>query len=478
MSLDVYKYFFLFFYFFVGACEGSPISFGLKTQIWQHMWHNGKDITFLTLEARDKNVSDLERKWKYSEANLNEYKNLGAQWNLVTIEQGVDGPDDFARAERIFSEHANRHIKVGVRLIADPETYGNQVKLESYKQWIKAFTEHFSEKVFFYAIENEIDHAVGINNGAVSKPVNFENYSHLFRVAYDTIRSISPNAIVLDHGVSAFSLGLAVTYDKWREEGSDEAFHFWIQFINGHGEAASSKEKLKKLLFHSDSLNRINIAVETISELERGYFQLHYYFNPDALQELIDWIYNKMENSHSIRPIIATEIGYRLPRKKMFSLKNPLGKTIGDYNKYDQQEHAVFMVKIFVILFSEGVDIVQYWQMRFHHDRSTTARLYRANNNPEYFEANAAALAFRKLTKTLSEMNFLILNEQDGIREFRFTNGHAVIWSMEGCLKIDETWFLSILKVENIYGDSVENFGVGCVAEVGIPLYIYYRQSE
>lgn len=454
--------------------------FGLETQIWPHMWEHGLD---------EKNFEELNShkklQWETSEENLKVYKNLGVTWNVVVIRHSLKKTVDFKRLHRVIDEHKDAGVSVVFRLVEDPKVYGalsnnpNNVfeYNREYYNWVYSIADEFSDEVIYYLVGNEVDHDLGHNLPKYKKTiVSGGDYVKLLRTARAAIKDVSDKLKVVDHGVSSFTLGLAVADFINKKDGFDAAAKFWSNF-RYQRKTDFNKRRLKKLLVSEEIRHRINIAKATyLNCMYYDAVQIHHYFSPSVLPEIIRWIRMVMFESGCDTELIATEIGYRVPFKKG---KGWAGrpKNVADWEKYSSVEHAEVLVKDMTILMSYGIDKILYWQARFHHDKNPTATLYQSTGVPMEFIIRPAGIAYKffiYLMKNSSPVKQPIIGERD-VTEYVFLSSDfiSVIWA-DDYRYLDLQKLPKIKYIYDVNGNSISFDKNTRLAISTTPLYIVW----
>ena len=449
--------------FFVGypMVSIAEISIGLRTMIWPHIWQEGKGLKEQKKISKDKKV-----KWEVALANLGKYRELGALWNIVIVRQGEDGPDKFSRLTRVLKEHRDRGIGVVMRLIESKAMYDNlEDSAQSYgynKQyydWVVGLTKVAAKDADVYLIGNEVDHRP--LNG--KDWVDYPRYNKLLKTALLAIRDNDPGASIADHGVSAFSLGIAIAQDIANQKGLIEGFKFFKRFNydrNIPRDLASFKWQLKK----EDIQRRIAITNATVTDSTKlDLLQFHYYHNWRALPEVLDWLDRKMTISGTKRPLIATEIGYRIPTKVGKSWKGRKAN-VADMSRYSQTEHAVNLAKDFAILASRGIEQIEYWNMRFHHARSPSAKLFPSTRVASVFIPTQASACYELLAKSLSGTVPAagLLTQNNRITEYRFvrpgesSKDFSIVWANDQPVTFKSDQIPKVKSIINITGSELK----------------------
>lgn len=446
---------------YVSAVQ-EPLQFGAWTQVWPWMWRDGKP-----LEKTGKLTASENMRWQFSLANMQQYSAAGFNWNVVVLRQGIDGPDNWARARAIVEKQNYLGIKTVFRLIESPIIYleplehldAKQGLLNDYSMWISGIAREFSDDVSFYLISNEIDHDIGHNLIKYQSIItDYPHYERLLKVAHAEIKKINPELQVVDHGVSAYSLGLAVAEHLREKQGILAAYAFWQDYHFSRPESAGSLLAFTRMLLREDSRRRIAITQATFRSDVSDYHQFHWYFSAEALPEVLDWVdVQANENAVKIKPLFVTELGYRMPWKP--------GKTwdgrptnVADYSRYSQQQHAANLVKNIVFLLSRGVKHIQYWQVRMHHERDASAQLFLPTQEINEFIPTQAMSAYARIIQLLNgPVTTSPCTDGTSLYECRFETKSGVVrvlWAKKGTVSI--TTSTALQSVFNYAGKQIE----------------------
>lgn len=468
------------------AYSAEPISFGLRTQDWHFMWVGGKSLQ----DNVNINKADLI-KWDVSEKNLDKYAELNAQWNIVALRQDVDGPDGFLRAKKAVAEHQRRGIKVIFRLIEDPMVYDRLAINESaefgfeknYYQWVRSIADTFQSQVQYYMIGNEVDHDLGHNLLKYEKRlVSYEQYKKVLNTAYQAIKNVNPSLKVVDHGVSSYSLGLAIADDLFRGGHPFEAYEFWKEFNYGRDKQIVGRINFPFMFSDEGVRHRIEIVRESyIHPGKSDLIQFHYYADWRSLPRTLQWVNARMLEGKAVRPLLAAEVGYRIPPK--------VGKTwdgrktdVGDFSLYSEDDHAENLVKDFSILLGSGVSHALYWQGRFHHDRDTTGTLFKATEVASEFTPYKAAIAYQFIAKNLNGLNVNPVKKLvfPGVSEYRFggANDVSVVWANAGNVSISAKEMPAIQEMRGMLGEKIAALPDGKVLIGTRPIYVFWRAAN
>jgi hypothetical protein len=442
--------------------SGDPVYIGLQTHTWHDLWEH--HVPDGNTEVRG--FSSDKRRIVAAE-NLLKYRELGARWNVVHVYQERDSEREIKRLQRVLDKHRENGIDVVFRLYEDPDIYSDVLDAadseygyhEQYFNWVTRLAREFGDEVDTWLISNEIDHDLRFNTIDRRKPphqyyIEYEDYRKILDTAYAAIKQVNTKLVVADHGISSTSLALAVADQMIREGNPRLAHDFWKIFRNNQGLYAKSFPHFLKLFGSPHWRRKINIARTSFNRPGKcDAFQLHFYGNWQALPEILDWIRKTAGNAGTERPVLATEVGYIMPWREAVDTDGKTYKQRDD-TRFSEQEHAESLVKTLSILTGSGIGMLQYWQMRFHHDRAIVARLFHAPDKAGEFRPLKAALAFQTLTH---QLNSLVADvdrlESTGLTEFAYSGETqiSVVWSDTGT-SIPAKTLESIEQVIDMYG--------------------------
>lgn len=415
----------------------ADIAFGVRTQLWPTMFTGAEN-----------GVAGDRIRHEVALGNLDRYGEIAAKWNIVDAWQEADQPaDGFERLERVFAEHERRGIGIALRLLESPVIYDRMrhgsrstaSALRSYESWITAIAERFGARVRLVMISNEADHDVGWNQPVYrpSGPVAFEEYAAVLDVAYRAVKRARPGLVVADHGASSYSLCITVMSDLARAGRLDDALSFWRDMeYRAPDEAQRTVPGLLRMLASRESRRRVEFVRRSATELgsSRDVVQLHHYFGAAVLPEVLDWIRNRAKRDGASQPIIAAEVGYRIP-EMVGKAWDGRPANVADMARYSEVDHGDAIARSFATLAGHGVRDILYWHMRAHHPRGSEAALYppaeaRNEFRPAY-PARVAGFIFRELQLAQGAGKTPAL-AVTGLMEYRFARPAgdvSVIWS-------------------------------------------------
>lgn len=463
----------------------SAISFGARTQIWPFMFVTNAGI------SHGAGYSDRV-KYDVAIGNLDQYQKLGATWNIVDVWQDLDGPDTFARLTRVIDEHERRGISVSLRLLEKPELYDSlrngdaeaAKTLSDYSAWVKSVAEKFGGRIRYYMISNEVDHDIGFNRVMYkkSRPIGFDEYVQVIKAGYRTIKSVDETLKVADHGVSSYSLCLAVISDMAMSGRINDALRFWRAMEYGSSkEGERSSVQLFKMLGRDNSRHRIEMARRTVAELASysDVFQLHHYFGASVVPALLKWVREQMAEHGVVRPVVAAEVGYKTPMRDGKSWDGrPMN--VADMEAYSEKDHGNAVAKTIASLAGLGVEDILYWQIRFHNSRSPTASLYPATESKLDFREVYPASVYKYVVHELSgaESVSSVVQDADFI-EYRFGRDDelSVVWTEGESVQLPSNIRQYVLSATDATGTNVDMASNGWRLGTS-PLFINWRTDS
>ncbi|MCX2980988.1 hypothetical protein EYC98_08940 [Halieaceae bacterium IMCC14734] len=443
------RYLIVFFIFLFDASlvSADGISFGVRAPTKPFMWTAGKSID----EAE---LNDEQRaRWLLLSTNIEQMSSFGAEWNVVYVRQWMESEDEAKRLKRVVEEHEKRGIKVVFRVFENPSIYhglegaalGEFGYSQKYYHWIQKLAIEFKGRVHCYLIGNETE--VDLSKSYSSAPdmhedyvIDYNQYSKVLATATKAIRSVDSQTRIANGGFTDKSLAFAVAKDIFEKKGIAEAHTFYRSWKDRGGIKVEGQISLLRQLSSDRVVERVNFVKKAIRDPAGGdTFQLHYYGNWRALQNILDWINEEMVAVNSTRPIIATEVGYGMSSKKGQSHKSKRARTL-DYTYYSQLDHAANTVKVFVTLAGNGIYESLYWNIRDIDDSGTVARLFRSTNDPGEFISAPVNRAFSYMSEALAGAVSVPgkLSKHKGVWEYRFHGDSdvSVVWSEEVDLRL------------------------------------------
>jgi hypothetical protein len=422
----------------VDAAAG--LAFGARTQIWPFLYGE-------PTPAHGAASADELLKADIASGNLDRYADLGATWNIVDAWQELDGPDGLRRLERVVADHERRGLQVALRLLERPEIYDSlraggaarDQALAEYRAWLEQVARRFGSRVRYYMISNEADHDIGWNRPfyRAFRAVEFDEYRVLLASAHATLKAVDSRLVVADHGVSSYSLCVALIADRAWSGRPAEALELWRRMAyRSPDEGARTMGRLVRMLARADTRHRADFARRSVAELGplRDVFQLHHYFGPELLPELLDWLDAQMRRGHGPQPIVAAEIGYRVAARTGTSWDGSPAE-VADMSSYSPGDHVVALARMVAILGGRGIEDLLYWQIRFHHARGVEATLFEPAERRDEFTPRPAAAAFSFLARELAGSRAVAASaalEVGGLVEFRFrgdAGDRSLVWA-------------------------------------------------
>ncbi len=413
----------------VGTVRGDGIQFGIMAELPPYM--------FTAAQSGKGQAS------RFFTENLALAPRLGSTWNIVIAWQGIDGPDGYARLRRIAEDHEKRGQRLVVRLIEDSAVYADMrsaaFKVDvhtDYQVWVEGLARALAGKVDAYLVGNEPDINVANNYAWMPESpgqlyVGYSEYRVLLVSAVRAIRSVDPDVRIANGGLSDKTLALAYAADLYRKSGMDAALDAWRKWKEVGGDSVEGRVGLWKLLTARETERRIAFLEQAIADpAGTDLFQIHYYGGWRAVPELVTWLQDRMVSAGQGRPIVACEVGYRIPVRSRVNH----GKRyywLPDLARYDATEHATDMVKMFALLAGEGVEYLLYWNMRLREPRGMVVPLLGWSERSA--EIGLVPSVYRQMTVMLKNGKPADgrLDPRTGLWERRFVGQRdvSVVWS-------------------------------------------------
>ena len=413
--------------------NAAGISIGMETRVPPFVW---KDA--LAMEDFPGLTADQKIMWKSVEAEIAEYRNWGAQWNVITVDQWSSGPGQLLWLRRVIETHQKNGLDVALRLMEDPSVYGNFTQTESaeygynkkYYEWVKSIAQTFGRLAIYYFIGNETELGVHGERSGPGEPrtlVTYEQYRKLLVTAIKAIKSVDAKLMVANCGFSDYPLALAAMDDINRRQGLVDAQAFWAKWKKSGGKPVEGLPGVYRLLRTAETERIIAFVKQAIRDpAGSDVLQLHYYGGWEALPILLQWVNQQMQESRSVRPIVAAEVGYYVRSRLVQEGSKSYWQM--DMNGYSPTEHAEQTVKDFTLLLGAGVQHALYWHMRARDNKAMVAALFEPTRNPAEFTPTQAANAFRMLANTLNGLSAAAprLADTKGLWHFHFTGARDV----------------------------------------------------
>lgn len=408
--------------------SASGISLGMETRVPPFVWKDGQSLEHFTkLTANQKII------WQSVEAEIGEYRKWGAQWNVVAVQQSSEGPSQIQWLRRTIEFHKQNGVDVALRLMEDPSVYMNLAQTPSpeygynknYYDWVRSIAQAFGKQVIYYFIGNETELGVASEHGgpgAPRTPVTYDQYRKLLTTAVKAIKSVDSGILVGDSGFSDYSLALAVASDIDNHQGLSEAQAFWEKWKKSGGKPVEGSIGVYRLLHRDDTKRAVAFLTQAIRDpAGSDVLQLHYYGGWEALPIALQWISRQMQESHSTRPIVATEVGFYVRSRLVKEGSKSYWQM--DVNSFTPAEHAENTTKNLAILLGSSAQRALYWHMRARDRRDMVVTLFEPTKNPTEFTPTPAADAYRTLANAMTGLSAAPsrLKGMEGLWQFQFT---------------------------------------------------------
>lgn len=356
----------------------------------------------------------------------------------ITVYQWSSGPGQLLWLRRVIETHRKNGLDVALRFMEDPSVYQNLTQTASaeygynkkYYEWVRSIAQTFGKQIIYYFIGNETElgvHGEHTGPGVPKTPVTYEQYRKLLATAVKAIKSVDDKLMVANCGFSDYPLALAVMDDIYRRQGVIEAQAFWAKWKKTGGKPVEGLPGVYRLLHSAETERMIAFVRQAIRDPTGGdVLQLHYYGGWEALPTMLQWVNRQMQEGRSVRPIVASEVGYYV--RSSLVREDSKSHWQMDMSAYSPTEHAEKAVKDFALLLGAGVQQVLYWHMRGRDRKAMVAALFEPTRNPAEFTPTQAANAFRTLANTLNGLSAAAprLADTKGLWHFHFTGAREV----------------------------------------------------
>ncbi len=267
-------------------------------------------------------------------------------------------------------------------------------------------------KVTYYSIGNEVS--------GFSWKGTPEDYGMFLSQTSQAIKSVDPDAKILDSGMAGLSYAFTIPDSLYREGKTADAIDFLKRYTRNHAGGFSQflpvddEEQLKSMLTHAIAQKTIAMSDARFKEYCPYYdiFQLHDYQGWQTMEEVYDWVYEKMRANNCVKPIQAWEIGYGLDKNL----------------PYDVNEHARSVTKILTISAAKGAQTIIYFPLS---EKGTYARGLLEPDGTIGAPAKAYQVTVERLAGV---MNAERLNLGEGVWAYKFQNSDKevyVVWSAD-----------------------------------------------
>jgi len=311
---------------------------------------------------------------------------FGAWWGQVEPQPGkydwssVDGPVDAALA---------CGVEPVIKISAGPGPGQDSTPpedLDAYGRFVAALAEHLKGRVRAYAIENEL------NNGRMVSWTG-ETYGPVRAAAYEAIKSVDPEATVLDSGLTMQGYLPARASELVQAGKPDEAIailqRFEASMTRTQKDLPATEEDLSRWL--GNDVNQRGVGLmEELRESQDTFDAVQLHFLQDAwdlIPEYASWAKAWFPG----KPFEFWEIGYGWP-----------GEEAGE--PFSEEGHAAGVIKTLVSALGEGASRViyePYWEEIKPGAEDRAARKFgRGLVTPD--GPRLAATAFGTMVKQLS----------------------------------------------------------------------------
>jgi len=358
-------------------------------------------------------------------------KNMGIKvttlWIYPHQNGGFNAPAEAQRVDRLKEETGGLDVYVHIMPntqseahnqsnteTGDPELPGGGFKMPvdmaTYLGSVKQLASALKGKVKYYSIGNEFS---GLTwQGSV------EDYGKLLSETGKTIKSVNPDAVILDSGMAGQIYLMTITKTLYDEGKTQEAIDFVHKYEREHiGRfqiylPIDNESQLNSFLTKPEVIKSIQMSDERFKEYCSFYdiFELHFYQPWDNLEQVYDWIHDQMTRNNCVKPIQVWELGYG-PDKNI---------------AYDINIHAQSVVKLLTISAGKGAQTIIYFPLT---EKGARARGLLSRDGQPQAPSIAYQVTTSKLTSTTSAER---LDLGDGVWAYKFGRSSGdvyVVWS-------------------------------------------------
>ncbi|MCM8803752.1 MAG: hypothetical protein NC833_00660, partial [Candidatus Omnitrophica bacterium] len=307
--------------------------------------------------------------------------------------------------------------------------------MNAYLASVRELATALKGKVAYYSIGNEIS--------GFSWKGTVKDYGTLLAQSASAIKSVDPNAKVLDSGMAGLTYALTIPNTLYQAGKTAEAIDFFRRCTQNHVGGLkkflpiSNESQLKAMLADPRVQKTIQLSDARFKEYCPYYdiFQLHDYQGWQTMEEVYDWIHEQMRANNCVKPIHVWEIGYGRDRNL----------------PYDVNEHARSVTKILTISSAEGAQTIIYFPLT---DKGNYARGLLTPTNALQPPSIAYQVTVAKLTDATSAEK---LNLGDGVWAYKFTKGTQEVYALwsNAPRTVSLPVSASIARVTKINGETV-----------------------
>lgn len=408
---------------------------------------------------------------------------LGAQWSVL---QPDAGSWKFSRLDGWIREASAAGVEVVLKIIVcsgwfsgdasarqgrpakgsseeeDGRTCQSRMPrdLDEYARFVSEVVRHYKGQVRYFAIQNEV-------NAPHQWPGTLADYHRLLRVAYKAAKTANPDAIVVDAGMGSLTYGYVIARDVYERTGNAaEAAHFFNTYYAGRQGRIpqATAENFGSVVLRGRLADRYyDFLLGHFKERSYDAYQLHFYDDWRATDQVVTWIQEQMRRNDNIKPIVGWEMGYKWPPGK----------------QYDPDEHATGLVRKYVVALGLGVRHMIYLpafrELEPDEDRVPSWPLF--DCGPSGCLPLKAARAFQLIATTLtgaSPVRKLVLGDTQVWVFTRADRKIIVGWSGRP-KSVDLSTQGRLLRAYDMYGEAVTVIDLTQVPMTERPLFLEMR---
>lgn len=279
-----------------------------------------------------------------------------------------------------------RSEAMGATGVGDPELPKNGAgftlpgDMNTYLASVRELATALKGSVTYYSIGNEVS--------GFSWKGTVQDYGTLLAQSATAIKSVDPNAKILDSGMAGLSYAFTIPNTLYQAGKTAEAIEFFKRYTQNHIGflrqflPIDNEAHVQAVLADPGVQKTLHLSAARFKEYCPFYdiFQLHDYQGWETMEEVYDWIHEQMRANNCIKPIQVWEIGYGLDKNL----------------PYDVTEHARTVTRILTISAAAGAQTVIYFPLS---ERGGFARPLLGSNN----EIQPPAIAYQVTVAKLAD---------------------------------------------------------------------------
>jgi hypothetical protein len=340
---------------------------------------------------------------------------------------------------------------------------------DDYYDFIYTTVDHFRGRIEHFIIEND----------PVTKQAWYgtpDEYIELCRVAYDAAKAANPNCVVIANKFPAMAFGYIIAGELFDRGQYQEAMDFWNGYHSRRDERyqVASIAELQNWLESDFGLWAVDFSNAIMSREQSSNMDaigVNYYLHYDYIDDVIGWLFDRMD-----------ENGYHLP---IFDLEHGVKD---DRQVVSDTAAAQELVKGLTIMQSLGITTIAWYPFSIDsvsHNFEYLKPLYDFQNQ----EHLPAYYSMQTMNECFSRYHFIDHVKEDPYALYTFMNiateqvDLAVLWSDSGDITVSVPFpgFADYAVVQDSYGAIVRtrfNDGEDLDVPIGAsPVFVRWKET-